>query len=131
MTKDSQITAEERQITAEESLISGEVEQSSVTTQMNYTENSQNSKASSPIFDFLSTPQGTEIAQQLINTVQGLKQQGSKAEIAMVKFEKIITCILVIAVITAVTALTYFSKFTPSIGVLFGSLVGYIYGKRS
>lgn len=35
-----------------------------------------------------------------------------------------------IVVIAAVTGLTFFDKFTPSLGVLFGSLVGYIYGKN-
>jgi len=87
--------------------------------------------AESPILDFLATANGSQIATQMITAFQSLKQDGANAHIAISKFEKLITCTLVVVVIIAVTALTYADKFTPSIGVLFGSLVGYIYGKKS
>jgi hypothetical protein len=85
----------------------------------------------SPVLDFLSTTNGSQIATQMISAFQSLQQEGGKTQLAINKFEKLITCVLVVVIITAVTALTYFDKFTPSIGVLFGSLVGYIYGKKS
>ncbi len=85
----------------------------------------------SPVLDFLATTNGSQIATQMISVFQSLQQDGSKTQLAINKFEKLITCILVVVIIGAVTALTYFDKFTPSIGVLFGSLVGYIYGKKS
>lgn len=86
---------------------------------------------SSPVLDFLSTTNGSQIATQMISAFQGLQHEGSKTQLAISKFEKLVTCVLVVVVIAAVTTLTYFDKFTPSIGVLFGSLVGYIYGKKS
>ena len=77
------------------------------------------------------TENGTQIANQMIDAFKGLQVEGNKAQVAISKFDKIMTCILVVVVVIAVTCLTYFDKFTPSIGVLFGSLVGYIYGKKS
>lgn len=67
----------------------------------------------------------------MISAFQNLHQGGAKNQLAINKFEKAITCVLVVVIIVAVTILTYLDKFTPSIGVLFGSLVGYIYGKKS
>ncbi|CCN82022.1 hypothetical protein VIBNISFn27_600001 [Vibrio nigripulchritudo SFn27] len=85
----------------------------------------------SPWLDFLASENGSKIANQTIEAFQGLQAEGSKAQLAISKFDKAVTCVLVVVVIIAVTGLTYFDKFTPSIGVLFGSLVGYIYGKKS
>lgn len=85
----------------------------------------------SPLLDFLASTNGAQIANQMIDAFKGLQVEGNKAQVAISKFDKLMTCVLVIIVVIAVTCLTYFDKFTPSIGVLFGSLVGYIYGKKS
>jgi len=85
----------------------------------------------STILGFISSPNGSQLVSQVVSTIEGLQQHGNKAQIAITKFDKLITCILVLVVIAAVTWLTYADKFTPSIGVLFGTLVGYIYGKKN
>ena len=41
--------------------------------------------------DFLSTANGSQIATQMISAFQGLQQQGSKAQMAITKFEKLVS----------------------------------------
>ena len=78
------------------------------------------------LFDFLTTPEGREFGKHcLTHMTQYLSNAGHNQ-----RTELWVRAIVILAIILVVAALTYFGKFDSSIGVLMGTLVGYIFGKK-
>lgn len=84
----------------------------------------------SPFWAYMQTEQGHRIAEKLIELFEAGKKSSLLNSGKLAKLDKYLQFFVILAVIVAVTALTYVDKFTPSLGVLFGSLVGYIYGRK-
>jgi hypothetical protein len=81
----------------------------------------------SPVLHFLRTEQGKEIVNSVLAYFRNHGAISGKNQ----WWDKLFQALLVLAVLIAVTWLSWEDKFTPSLGVLFGSLVGYIYGKKT
>lgn len=80
--------------------------------------------------EYLQTPQGDGRLGQAIEIYKGSlasKHAANKADIILVRS---IQAILLILVIVAATVLAYYDKFNPTISLLFGTVVGYFFGKK-
>lgn len=105
--------------------------------------------ASALLYGYLQSDKGHEIATQVINLIQDVKKstldrnaEQSKLEAEQAKLNaelihkfrrNLLTSqsIVFTVVISATVILTYIGKFDPSIAVLFGTLVGYFFGRRA
>jgi hypothetical protein len=85
----------------------------------------------SPFFDYLRTQQGHEIASRAVSIIEDVKKAALSHSASNARLEKWLQIAIVVAVIAASTYLTATDKFNPTIGVLFGTLVGYVFGKRA
>ena len=85
----------------------------------------------SQFLDLLETENGRRVAEKLLEVFESIQHKGTEKDLKVSAIEQIATIILIALVIGSVTWLTYAGKFTPSLGVLFGTLVGYVYGKNN
>ena len=85
----------------------------------------------SPFWGYLQTEQGHKIVEKLIDYLDMGKRSTLLNSGQIARLDKLLQAIVVLSVVIAVSALTYLEKFTPSLGVLFGTLVGYIYGRKN
>lgn len=83
-----------------------------------------------PLFVYLKSPQGHEIATRLLSVVEDVKKSTLEKTTNHAVFEKWLQAGIIIAVVLASSLLSYLGKFDTSLGVLFGTLVGYIFGKK-
>ncbi len=83
-----------------------------------------------PFFEYLKSDKGHEILSRTIKIFEDIKIATLEKSTSHAKFEKWIQGLIVIIVIVATSILTYLGKFDSSIGVLFGTLVGYLFGKK-
>ena len=83
-----------------------------------------------PFFEYLNTEKGHEVVTRVLNIVDDVKKATITHNASYAKLEKWQQIVIVFAVIMASTILTIFDKFNSTIGVLFGALVGYVFGKR-
>lgn len=83
-----------------------------------------------PLLDYLQSPQGHEIAGRLLSVVEDVKKSTLDKTTNHAAFEKWLQVLIVSIVVTASSVLSYLGKFDTSLGVLFGTLVGYIFGKK-
>jgi|SRR5450830_122701 len=83
-----------------------------------------------PFLDYLQTDKGHELASRTIGIVEDVKKAALEKSSSHAIFEKWMQFGVVIVVVLAASILSYFGKFETSVGVLFGTLVGYIFGKR-
>lgn len=83
-----------------------------------------------PFLDYIQTDKGHELASRTIGIIEDIKKATLENSSAHAIFEKWMQSGVIIVVIIAASLLSYFGKFETSIGVLFGTLVGYIFGKR-
>lgn len=71
---------------------------------------------------FMETEAGKQIANEVVKFLNSYQKKSAKLEWAK---------ILIIALIISATGLlTYFDKFDASLGVLLGTLAGYLFGKK-
>ncbi len=78
------------------------------------------------LFDFLTTPEGREFGKHCLEHItQYLSNAGQNQ-----RTELWVRAIVILAIIIVVALLTYYGKFDSSTGVLMGTLVGYIFGKK-
>jgi hypothetical protein len=87
-------------------------------------------KSVEPLLAYLGTTNGHEIASRILSVVESVKQSTLDKSSNNVRVEKYIQFGAVVAVITATTFLVYSGKFDASVGVLFGTVVGYAFGKK-
>ena len=84
----------------------------------------------SPFFEYLKTSQGHEVVTRILDTVDDVKKATISQTTTHVKIEKWVQLAIILAVVGATSILTAMDKFDPSVGVLFGTLVGYLFGRR-
>lgn len=83
-----------------------------------------------PLLDYLQSPQGHEIAGRLLSVVEDIKKSTLDKTTNHAAFEKWLQAGIIFVVVVAASVLSYLGKFDTSLGVLFGTLVGYIFGKK-
>lgn len=84
----------------------------------------------SPAFEYLKSDRGHELASRTLKIVEDLKKGALEKNASHAKFERALQVTVIAVVVGASTFLTYFGKFDASVGVLFGTMVGYLFGKR-
>ncbi len=83
-----------------------------------------------PLFTYLQSPQGHEIATRLLSIVEDVKKSTLEKTTSHAAFEKWLQAGIIFIVVVAASTLSYLGKFDTSLGVLFGTMVGYIFGKK-
>lgn len=83
-----------------------------------------------PVLDYLQSPQGHEIASRILSVVEDVKKATLEKTTSHAAFEKWLQALIIVIVVGASAVLSYLGKFDTSLGVLFGTLVGYIFGKK-
>ncbi len=83
-----------------------------------------------PVLNYLQSPQGHEIASRVLSIIEDVKKATLEKTTSHAAFEKWLQAGVIVVVIVATSLLSYFGKFETSVGVLFGTLVGYIFGRR-
>lgn len=83
-----------------------------------------------PILNYLQSPQGHEIATRLLSVVEDVKKSTLEKTTGHAVFEKWLQAGIIFVVVIAASFLSYLGKFDTSLGVLFGTLVGYIFGRK-
>jgi rubrerythrin len=78
-----------------------------------------------PLLDLLKTPSGEKI----VDTVANLLNSFSQKDRSKHTMETIVKLLCITAVIFATFFLSLYGKFEPSVGVLFGSVIGYLFGR--
>lgn len=84
----------------------------------------------SPLFEYLKTPQGHEVTTRIISIIEDVKKAALEKSASHAIFEKWLQGAIIVIVIIATSLLSYLGKFETSVGVLFGTLVGYIFGRK-
>ena len=83
-----------------------------------------------PILNYLQSPQGHEIASRLLKVIEDVKKSTLEKTTSHAIFEKWLQAGIIFIVVVSASFLSYLGKFDTSLGVLFGTLVGYIFGKK-
>jgi hypothetical protein len=83
-----------------------------------------------PFFNYLQSQQGHEITGRLLSVVEDIKKSTLEKTTGHAAFEKWLQAGIIFVVVVAASLLSYLGKFDTSLGVLFGTLVGYIFGKK-
>lgn len=84
----------------------------------------------SPFFEYLKTDKGHEVTTRIISIVEDVKKAALEKSASHAIFEKWLQAGIILVVIVATSLLSYLGKFETSVGVLFGTLVGYIFGRK-
>ncbi|MBA7673511.1 hypothetical protein ES703_81709 [subsurface metagenome] len=71
---------------------------------------------------FLETETGRQIANEVVKFLNSYQKKSAKLEWAKI--------VIIALIIVATGLLTYFDKFDASLGVLLGTLAGYLFGKK-
>jgi hypothetical protein len=82
------------------------------------------------ILGYLQSPQGHELTSRLLAVVEDIKKSTLEKNSSHAAFEKWLQAGIIFLVVSASSILAYLGKFDTSLGVLFGTLVGYIFGKK-
>lgn len=83
-----------------------------------------------PFFEYLKSDKGHEIFKRVIAIIEDVKKATLDRTTDHAKFEKLLQVVIILVVVISTSLLTYFGKFDSSVGVLFGTLVGYLFGKK-
>lgn len=83
-----------------------------------------------PILDYLQSPQGHEMASRLLAVIEDVKKSTLNKTTSHAAFEKWLQAGIIGIVVLAASTLAFLGKFDTSLGVLFGTLVGYVFGKK-
>lgn len=83
-----------------------------------------------PFLYYLESEKGHELASRVLAIIEDIKKATIQTSTSHAKFEKWLQAGIVLVVVVAASTLTYVGKFDSTLGVLFGSLVGYFFGKR-
>lgn len=79
---------------------------------------------------YLESEKGHELASRALAIIEDIKKATIQTSVSHAKFEKWLQTIIVLVVVSAASILTYVGKFDSTLGVLFGTLVGYLFGKK-
>ncbi|MDB2409020.1 hypothetical protein N9W57_00135 [Pseudomonadales bacterium] len=84
----------------------------------------------SPFLDYIQSEKGHAIVSRVLVVVEDLKKAGIETATSHAKLEKALQVVIILVVVGAASILTYHGKFDSTLGVLFGTLVGYLFGKK-
>ncbi len=84
----------------------------------------------SSFFQYLQSQQGHEMASRVIGLIEDVKKAAVDKSYSNVKFNRWMEAGIIVVVITATVLLSILDKLTPTVGILFGSIVGYFFGKN-
>ena len=84
----------------------------------------------SPFLAYLESDKGHELASRVLKIFEDIKKATLETTTSHAKFEKWLQVLIILIVVIASSILTYLGKFDSTIGVLFGTLVGYLFGKK-
>ncbi|MEW5754867.1 MAG: hypothetical protein AB1810_01045 [Pseudomonadota bacterium] len=83
-----------------------------------------------PFLAYLESDKGHELASRTLKIIEDIKKATLENNASHAKFEKWLQVGIILTVVLSSTFLTYFGKFDSTVGVLFGTLVGYLFGKK-
>lgn len=83
-----------------------------------------------PFWSYLKTPQGHEVAQRVIGIIEDIKKLSLERNSSHKSWDTVAKYSIIAAVVVAVGLLSYFEKLDPTTGMLFGTIVGYFFGKK-
>ncbi|WP_374246338.1 hypothetical protein [Zoogloea sp.] len=83
-----------------------------------------------PIFSYLQSEQGHEILTRFMSIVEDIKKSTLDKTTSHAVFEKWLQAGIIFIVVISSSILSYLNSFDTSLGILFGTLVGYIFGKK-
>ncbi len=78
-----------------------------------------------PLLDFLKTESGNKFGESIVNLINNFSQKYHTTH----KWDTVAKVGCIIVVVIATSGLLYLGKFEPSVGVLFGTIIGYLFGK--
>lgn len=84
----------------------------------------------SPFLYYLESEQGHELASRVLAIFEDIKKATIQTSTSHAKFEKWLQAMIVLVVVGAASILTYLGKFDSTLGVLFGTLLGYLLVKN-
>lgn len=84
----------------------------------------------SPLLEYLRSDNGHEIALKIVGIVDDIKKASLEKNHSYARYGIAASASIVIAVVLAAGFLAYFDKFDSPIAILFGTVVGYFFGKR-
>ncbi|MBI3596055.1 MAG: hypothetical protein HY203_02750 [Nitrospirae bacterium] len=82
------------------------------------------------VFEYLDTEKGHQVATRVLDIIDEVKKATIAQKASYARLEKWLQIGIIGVVIVASTVLTLYDKFSPTIGMLFGTLLGYVFGKR-
>ncbi len=83
-----------------------------------------------PFLAYLESDKGHELASRILKIIEDIKKATLETTTSHAKFEKRLQVTIILTVVLASSILTYVGKFDSTVGVLFGTLVGYLFGKK-
>ena len=83
-----------------------------------------------PLLIYLNGPTGHEIVSRVLAVIESIKHSTLDKSTTNARVEKYIQATVLLAVIVATSVLVGLGKFEASVGVLFGTLVGFAFGKK-
>ena len=83
-----------------------------------------------PFLDYLKSPEGHEIASRVLTIVEDVKKATLEKTTKHAAFEKWLQAGVIVVVVIATSILSCLGKFETSLRVLFGTMVGYIFGRK-
>jgi len=94
------------------------------------TENNEEKIDFQQLFTYIGTEKGHEIISRTLAIFEDIKKAKLDKEEKHLRFATGYQIAIIILIILASSILTYFSKFDSTIGFLFGTLIGYLFGKK-
>lgn len=83
-----------------------------------------------PFLTYLESEKGHELASRTLKIIEDIKKSTLENKVSHAKFEKWVQFGIIMIVVLASSILTYIGKFDSTIAVLFGTMVGYLFGRK-
>ncbi|MBC8401304.1 MAG: hypothetical protein H8E14_07435 [Candidatus Marinimicrobia bacterium] len=85
----------------------------------------------SPFFEYLQSEKGHDLASRIVRIIEDLKKHGITKSTEQWKYGKLYQGLMITVVLCAVVYLTVIGKFDSTVGVIFGTIIGYLFGKKA
>lgn len=82
------------------------------------------------LVEYLKTEKGHQLASKIIGIVEDLKKAFLNKKASQTAVERWQLAIAITVIVVAVTVLTLFNRLDPSVAILFGTIFGYLIGKK-